>query len=328
MNILITGVAGFIASHVAVYLVNKYPDINFIGIDKLTYCSNIHNIDQIKDKPNFKFIKLDITNIDHTKYVFEINNIKIVLHFAAYTHVDHSFANSILFTHNNIEGTHILLEVSKLYKIQKFIHVSTDEVYGDKDILSTESATLDPTNPYAATKAAAEHLVKSYYLSFGLPIIITRGNNVYGPKQYPEKVIPKFILKLLNGEKCPIQGSGKQKRSFLYIDDVSRAFDIILQHGIIGEVYNIGSDDEISVLDIVKELVSRIYPNDEIINHIEYTTDRNFNDQRYNISLSKLKDLGWKKEYNFESGLEKTIEWYKNNIGYWEDETRICDNSM
>jgi dTDP-glucose 4,6-dehydratase len=192
-KVLITGGAGFIASHVATYLSRRYPQYKIVIVDKLTYCSNMKNMNQVKD---LKFYHADVTSVEEMESIFNEERFDIVMHFAAYTHVDMSFGNSLLFTSNNVLGTHVLLEVSKRYGVKKFLHVSTDEVYGEgkNDTLSTEGETiLTPTNPYAATKAAAEHLVRSYHISFGLPIVITRGNNVYGPGQYPEKVIPKFI---------------------------------------------------------------------------------------------------------------------------------------
>ena len=318
-HILITGVAGFIGSNVVVYLVHKYPHYNFVGVDKISYCSTMKNIEEIQDSPNFSFVKADITDIDAMDNLFQEHSVNIVLHFAAYTHVDHSFANSVIFTQNNVIGTHILLEIAKKYKVKRFIHVSTDEVYGDQQgTISTEETILAPTNPYAATKAAAEHLVRAYYISFQLPIIITRGNNVYGPKQYPEKVIPKFISHLVNGEKCPIQGSGEQTRSFLYTEDVINAFDVILHKGKIGETYNIGSESEHSVLEVLEDLISILYPGEDpkAKGYRRYEKDRNFNDQRYFISVDKLERLGWKKTVSFKEGLAKTVEWYLDNPWY------------
>lgn len=319
-TILITGVLGFIASHVLAFMVNKYKEHKFIGMDKISYCSNEKNIRDILNSENFQFVKADITNLEFMDYIFQTYKIDTVLHFAAYTHVDHSFGNSLDFTRNNVLGTHVLLEVSKKYKIQKFIHVSTDEVYGNQAAISDEKSLLDPTNPYSATKTAAEYLVKSYYHSFKLPIIITRGNNVYGPQQYPEKVIPKFIYRLLSDLPCAIQGHGKQVRSFLYIDDVVSAFDIILNKGVIGEIYNIGCDDgtnECSILDLADKLVASLKPDVNPEDWITYVKDRDFNDQRYHISNEKIKSLGWIQQYPLNIGLSKTIEWYKNAVDYW-----------
>lgn len=238
-TILITGAAGFIGSAVAVYLTLTYPKKYIIGLDKISYCSNLKNLELVEKALNFKFIRGNICEIDFMKFLFTEYAIDTILHFAAYSHVDHSFGNSLIFSQNNYIGTHTLLQVAKESgtKIKKFIHVSTDEVYGDSEGKSTERSVMDPTNPYSASKAAAECLARSYYHSFNLPIVITRGNNVYGPRQYPEKAIPRFTLRLLNGKSCQIQGSGTQTRSFLYIDDVVSAFDIILTKGEIGQIY-------------------------------------------------------------------------------------------
>jgi len=318
-TVLLTGVAGFICSNVAVYLVNKYPEIMFIGIDKISYCSNEKNIEEISQKENFRFVKVDITNFDHINQLFLDNKIDTIMHFAAYTHVDHSFGNSIIFTQNNVVGTHILLEVAKQHKINRFIHVSTDEVYGSKNSISLEDSILDPTNPYAASKAAAEHIVRSYHHSFDLPVIITRGNNVYGSKQYPEKVIPKFCLRLLKGEKCQIQGSGKQLRSFLHVDDVARAFEIILFKGEVGEIYNIGSNEEYSIIEIATKLTNILKLNNTNEKWIEFIKDRDFNDQRYYICNSKLQNLGWQPLISFDKGLEMTVDWYCRNLDHWKE---------
>ena len=313
-NILVTGVAGFIGSNLICYLVKKYKELCFVGIDKISYCSSIKNFEEIVDKENFKFIKADFTNLEFMDYIFSVYKIDTVIHLGAYSAVDMSFGNSIIYTQNNIMGTHVLLETANKYKVQKFIHVSTDEVYGCKEDESTENTILDPTNPYAATKAAAEHIVKSYYHSYKLPIIITRGNNVYGPKQYPEKVIPKFILNLLNEKPLTIQGNGLQKRSFLYVDDVCQAFDVILHHGKIGEIYNIGCKDEYSVIDVSNRLIEHFGKG-----NIVYIMDRPFNDQRYFISTNKLEKLGWTQRIPFKEGLNKTIEWYCQNPNYFNE---------
>lgn len=318
-NILITGIAGFIGSNVLAYLANKYPSYYFVGIDTISYCSNVKNFQEISQKDNFIFIKADIKDINFVDFIFDKYTIDTVMHFAAYTHVDHSFGNSLIFTENNVYGTHVLLEISKKYNIKRFIHVSTDEVYGSQaHTQSNENSIIDPTNPYAATKAAAEHIVRSYYHSFKFPIIITRGNNVYGPKQYPEKLIPRFILRLLKNLKCTVHGSGQQLRSFLYVDDVSKAFDIILHKGIIGEIYNIGCSDEHSVISVTKDLVKYLKPGDKLEDWLTFVKDRDFNDQRYFISVNKLESLGWRQEIFFEQGLNNTIEWYKNNPNHWD----------
>jgi dTDP-glucose 4,6-dehydratase len=333
MAILITGVAGFIASHVAVYLVKKYPELNFIGIDKLSYCSSTKNFSELQSNlldslprrdseihqaKNWQFYKINLLEEDRLEEIFLLHKITTVMHFAAESHVCNSFKNSLEFTKNNVVGTHLLLELAKKYNITKFIHVSTDETYGSKDSISTEDTILDPTNPYAATKAAAEHLVKSYYHSFKLPIIISRGNNVYGPKQYPEKVIPRFLTRLMQGKACVIQGSGEQKRSFLYISDVVNAFEILLFKGKIGEIYNIGSEKEYSIKEVAEKCIS-LFPLYNVDKGIEYTEDRPFNDHRYYISSEKIEALGWKPMVDFDTGLKLTLEWYAqiNPDTYW-----------
>ena len=321
-RILITGAAGFIGSAVTNAFVNKYPDKFIYGLDKMSYCSNLNNLKSSLERKNFKFIQGDICESDFMKYIFNEYEIDTVMHFAAYSHVDHSFGNSLIFSQNNIIGTHTLLEVSKInkHRIKRFIHVSTDEVYGDNEGSSDEKSLMNPTNPYSASKAAAECLVRGYYHSYNIPVIITRGNNVYGPCQYPEKAIPRFCLRLLQGKKCEIQGDGKQTRSFLYIDDVVHSFDYILNKGIVGETYNISSVEEISVLTVVKELVKVIHSkdNNQYDEYISFVKDREFNDKRYLISGQKLESLGWKQEISFQTGLRKTLEWYKDNAFYWD----------
>lgn len=317
-KILITGIAGFIGSNVLCYMVKKYSNTLFIGVDKISYCSSENNFEEISDFENYIFVKSDITDLEAMDNVFSKYEINNVLHFAAYSHVDSSFVDPFIFTHNNVYGTHVLLEVAKKYPIQKFIHVSTDEVYGDNtNSRSDETSALAPTNPYSATKAAAEHIALSYYKSFNVPVIVTRGNNVYGPKQFPEKIIPKFILNLFAGTKCDIHGSGTQKRSFLYIDDVVKAFDIIFSKGVPGEIYNIGCDKEYSILDVLDNLLKFMKSGEEINTWANFTVDRLYNDKRYYISFDKLKCLGWEPEVDFDEGLLKTIEWYKNNPNNW-----------
>jgi UDP-glucose 4,6-dehydratase len=248
-------------------------------------------------------------------FILEEERIEVVMHFAAQTHVDNSFGNSIEFTKNNILGTHVLLECVKSYgKITKFIHVSTDEVYGEQTIDETpriEKSILEPTNPYAATKASAEFLVKSYAKSFGIPVIITRGNNVYGPHQFPEKMIPRFICQLFQNKPITIHGRGESRRNFLYVEDVARAFETILFHGQIGECYNIGGTNEFSVYNVAQMLIAKI--NDEIPEcgvNFTFVEDRPFNDFRYSIDSTKLHELGWVEQKSWDDGLQETIQWY------------------
>lgn len=315
-NLLVTGGAGFIGSAFINYFSKKYPNINIINIDKLYYCANVNNVDlDIRHSDKYKFIQSDVNNTELIDYILFKNEIDTVIHFAAQSHVQNSFDDSLQFTKDNIFGTHSLLESCRKYgKIKKFIHVSTDEVYGESmnDInekSKTEHSVLVPTNPYAATKAGAELIVQSYSHSYNMPIIITRGNNVYGPNQYPEKVIPKFIKLLKENKKITIQGDGSSVRAFLYSLDTAKAFECILDKGKIGEIYNIGCDDnmEYSIIELAKLLIKKIKKTDNFDNWIEYIDDRPFNDRRYYISNVKLKSLGWTIETDLEIGLDNII---------------------
>jgi len=316
-NIFLTGGAGFIGSHAAILLAKKYPNYNVVVYDKLDYCSCLENLDEVMNLPNFKFVKGDICSSDLVTYVFKENKIDTVMHFAAQTHVDNSFGNSFAFTQANIYGTHVLLECAKnCPTIRRFIHVSTDEVYGEGEDFDAkpmdEEHILEPTNPYAATKAGAEFLVKSYHRSFKLPCIITRGNNVYGPHQFPEKLIPKFTNQLLRGHPVTLHGDGSNTRNFLFVEDVARAFDVILHKGITGRIYNIGGENELPNLAVAKQLIKILGKEDEMDDYLTFVPDRKFNDLRYTINSSKLHELGWKEEMSWEEGLSKTVHWYKS----------------
>ena len=323
-NVLITGGNGFIGSNFINYVVNKYSNVNFYNYDCNYYSSSKKNTMKLNDKLNY--LSFDGKIQDKSKILELLINYKIdtIIHFAAQSHVDTSFFNSLQYTDDNVFGTHILLECVRLYnKLEKFIHISTDEVYGENenDDIKTEKTLLCPTNPYSATKAAAEMIVNSYFYSFKIPIIIIRSNNVYGRHQYIEKVIPKFINQILNGEKITIQGTGENKRSFLYIDDFINGLETILNKGQTGNIYNISSPDEISIIDLAKMLMKLMKnfdeTNDNIDNYLIYVEDRSYNDRRYYISDEKLRNLGWNKMKSLEDGLKETIEWYKNNPDYW-----------
>jgi dTDP-glucose 4,6-dehydratase/UDP-glucose 4,6-dehydratase len=302
-TLFITGGCGFIGSNFINFFCFKYPDVRVINLDAMYYCARIENISkEIRESDNYEFIEGNLQNFDLLRHIFKTTNITHIIHFAAQSHVQNSFNESLKYTNDNIVGTHNLLEATRLYckSLKCFIHVSTDEVYGESMLDTdeqhkTEQSVLCPTNPYAATKAGAELIAQSYNHSFGMPIIITRGNNVYGPNQYPEKLIPRFI-KLLNEDKqVTIQGDGSCVRAFMHVDDTVRAFETILFKGKIGEIYNIGCDEgmEYSVLEIAKLLIRKIKNTDEYEKWITYIEDRPFNDKRYYISNKKLKELGW-----------------------------------
>ncbi|XP_057871369.2 trifunctional UDP-glucose 4,6-dehydratase/UDP-4-keto-6-deoxy-D-glucose 3,5-epimerase/UDP-4-keto-L-rhamnose-reductase RHM1 isoform X2 [Cryptomeria japonica] len=321
-NILITGAAGFIASHVANRLTRKYPQYKIVVLDKLDYCSNLKNLLPSKSSPNFKFVRGDIASADLVNYLLITEGIDTIMHFAAQTHVDNSFGNSFEFTKNNIYGTHVLLEACKVTgQIRRFIHVSTDEVYGETEqdaiVGNHEASQLLPTNPYSATKAGAEMLVMAYGRSYGLPVITTRGNNVYGPNQFPEKLIPKFILLALQGKPLPIHGDGSNVRSYLYCEDVAEAFEVVLHRGGVGHVYNVGTKKERRVIDVAKDICKLFSLDHEKV--IKFVENRPFNDQRYFLDDQKLKDLGWSEHTTWEDGLKKTMEWYINHPDWWGD---------
>ena len=314
MKILITGGCGFIASNFINYFFYRYPESKIINIDAMYYCSNEENVlPEIRESKRYKLFKGNLCSFDLVNFIINDYEIEYVIHFAAQSHVQNSFTESLQYNKDNILATHTLLEVCRNYgKIKKFIHVSTDEVYGEtlSEDPMTESSVLCPTNPYAATKAGAELIAQSYYKSFNMPIIITRGNNVYGPNQYPEKVIPLFIKQLKENKKVTIQGNGSHLRSFLHVLDVCEAFELILMNGTIGEIYNIGNDKEYTVMEVAKMLIESIQGTTDYDSWITYIADRPFNDKRYYISSDKVKNLGWEIKVDFEEGLAKLVNDY------------------
>jgi dTDP-glucose 4,6-dehydratase len=313
--IFVTGGAGFIGSHFINNIYFKHHGVKIINFDALYYCANeeVNIKKEIRENKNrYTFIKGNLQSIDLLNYIFKTNVITHIIHFAAQTHVQTSFTDALMYTQDNIVGTHNLLEASRKYcqSLAKFIHVSTDEVYGENENLNikTEKSILCPTNPYAATKASAELLAQAYYHSFKMPIIITRGNNVYGPNQYPEKVIPKFINLLTKNMKVTMQDESC-RRAFLHAYDAAMAFITIIECGKIGEIYNIGCDEnmEYSILEVAKLLIKKIKNSENYSEYIEYIEDRPFNDKRYYISNIKLKALGWKITVDFEKGIDELI---------------------
>jgi dTDP-glucose 4,6-dehydratase len=312
-NLLVTGGCGFNGSNFINHIA-KTDKYNIINVDAMYYCANEKNVDEyIRNSEYYTFVKGNVCSDDLMTHILSSHNIEQVIHFAAQSHVQNSFDDSLQFTRDNILGTHVLLECCRKYgKLTKFIHVSTDEVYGESmnninELHKTEHSILCPTNPYAATKASAELIAQSYNHSYKMPIVITRGNNVYGPNQYPEKLIPRFIQLLQNDKKVTIQGNGSAVRAFLHTEDTVRAFETILEKGVIGEIYNIGCDDEMeySVLDVAKMLIKKIKDTNDYDEWITYIEDRPFNDQRYYISNQKVKQLGWNIHMTFEEGISQ-----------------------
>lgn len=332
--ILITGGAGFIGSHVVDAFAQAVADKSLaankiVVVDIFDYCASSKNLDFAQSIGNVIVLQVDICDADALRAVFQTYDIDAVVHLAAQSHVDRSFGNSLTFTTTNVCGTHTLLEVARQewskegedMQKKKFLHISTDEVYGScTDTQHTETTSLlQPTNPYAASKAAAEMYVESYRHSYGMPTVVSRSNNVYGPRQYPEKVIPKFILRLQSGLLPRIQGSGLQKRSFLYVTDVASALLLLFQKGHNGCVYNIGSETEMEITELAQLLTTYIQPS-----HSEpiflHDNDRPFNDQRYHLSTERISsELGWEPKVSFETGIRKTIDWFSiiDSATYW-----------
>jgi len=316
MKLLVTGCCGFIGSNFVNFYFNKNTNVEIVNLDAMYYCASEKNIDESIRKSNrYHLVKGNLCSFDLISNILDIYKIDTVIHFAAQSHVQNSFDNALQYTHDNVVGTHTLLEACRKYgKINRFIHISTDEVYGESMLSENEEkkhegSVLCPTNPYAATKAAAELIAKSYYHSFKMPIIITRGNNIYGPNQYPEKLIPRFIEQLLNNKKVTIQGDGSNVRAFLHVNDVCAALKLVVEKGQIGEIYNIGSDDhhEYTVTQVAHILIEKIKGTKDYDNWVSYIEDRPFNDKRYYISNQKVKDLGWTIETNFDKGIDELI---------------------
>lgn len=294
-NVMVTGGCGFIASNFLNRMKERYPSINFVNVDKLDYCSNVENVN-----PGVAtFVKGNVGNKELIEHLIKLYHFDTIFHFAAQSHVDNSFDNALSFTMDNTHATHVLVEACRRHIPDvEFIHFSTDEVYGESktDVPFTENeGVLRPTNPYSASKAAAEMIVRSYIESFGMNIKVIRCNNVYGPNQYPEKLIPKFKRLLKENEKCTIHGSKSAtvKRAFMHVDDVVDAVDVIWRRGVPGEVYNIASDDELTVMEVTQLIIETIKGTKNYDDWITYVEDRPFNDQRYYICAKKLKDLGW-----------------------------------
>ena len=328
-TLLVTGGAGFIGSYFINAIWGQYKHVRIVNADALYYCANVNNVDDhVRSDMRYIFVKCNLRNKDEIDSLFGVFDVTHVVHFAAQSHVQTSFTDALEYTMDNVLGTHNLLESARLHcpRLKKFIHVSTDEVYGEStmnphDVKKTEQSVLCPTNPYAATKAAAELIAQSYYHSFRMPIIITRGNNVYGSGQYPEKVIPRFIHQLLENRPVTIQGDGSCMRAFLHVSDAASAFITVLERGAVGEIYNIGCDEgmEYSIADLARMLIRLMKEGkcegkceeDLYNNWIEFVEDRPFNDKRYYISNSKLKALGWNVRVNFEDGIRSIVQLHK-----------------
>jgi len=317
MKVLVTGGAGFIGNCFIRHMLNKYPDYKIINLDLLTYAGNLENLKDVEKNPNYKFIKGDICD---KKLVDEImSNADMCVNFAAESHVDRSITGPEIFIQTNIMGTQILLEGAKKNKIKKYLQVSTDEVYGSLGAtgLFTEKTPLCPNSPYSASKTSADLLVRAYFETYKMPILITRCSNNYGPYQYPEKLIPFFIKQLLDDKKVPVYGDGLNVRDWLYVYDHCEAIDAVLHKGKNGEVYNIGGNNEKTNMEITNIILKEMGKDESSIKYVE---DRLGHDKRYAIDSSKIqKELGWKPKVNFEEGIKKTIDWYIKNQQWIEN---------
>lgn len=320
--ILITGAAGFIASHVADYLLETYPELSLVVFDKLDYCANRKNVPA---SDRCIFVQGDILNLEFLKFVLVERKVDIIMHFAAMSHVDNSILAPIAHTETNCLGTQTLLEAGRFLgpQLKLFVHVSTDEVYGGEGGHLDESTRFNPTNPYSASKAAAECIVNAYFKTYRMPLIVTRANNIYGPRQFPEKVIPKFTYRLLRGMPCCLHGGGNTIRHFLFVRDVCRAFETILIKGEIGLSYNIGADQEFNMKEVAETILGKMrelkalpekFETEEAIVTVD---DRSFNDQRYFVKDDRLRSLGWAPTISFEEGMLETVKWYVENPNYW-----------
>lgn len=333
-NVLITGGAGFIGSHVVRLFVNNYPDYNIINLDVLTYAGNLENLKDIEGKPNYTFVKADICDYNLIEEIFTKHNIDGVIHLAAESHVDRSIKDPFAFAQTNIMGTLSLLQASKNiwkgnYKNKLFYHISTDEVYGslDKEGFFTETTAYDPHSPYSASKASSDHFVRSFQDTYGLPTVISNCSNNYGSFQFPEKLIPLFINNICNNKPLPVYGKGENIRDWLFVNDHARAIDDIFHKGKLGETYNIGGFNEWKNIDLIKVLIKTV---DRLLGRkegeseklITYITDRAGHDYRYAIDSRKLKnELGWEPSLQFEEGIEKTVKWYLDNSDWVDNVT-------
>lgn len=317
MKLLVTGGAGFIGSNFIHYWLSKYSQDKIVNLDALTYAGNLRNLNDLDDNSNYEFVKGDIC--DKTIVDKIVKDVDAIIHFAAESHVDRSIMDPEVFLRTNVLGTYTLLEAAKKYN-KRFHHISTDEVFGslgENDPKFNENTPYDPRSPYSASKASSDHLVRAYYHTYGVPITISNCSNNYGPYLFPEKLIPLFITNLLEEKKIPLYGDGMQVRDWLFVDDHCRAIDLIVHKGKIGETYCVGGKSEKTNKEITYKILELMNKGEEMI---EFVKDRPGHDRRYAIDFSKIKnELGWEPEVSFEDGLQKTVEWYKNNKQWWQD---------
>ena len=337
-TLIVTGGAGFIGSHVVRLFVNKYPDYKIINLDKLTYAGNLANLKDIEDKPNYRFVRMDICDFEGVCTLMREERVDGIIHLAAESHVDRSIKDPFTFARTNVMGTLSLLQAAKCYweslpekyEGKRFYHISTDEVYGALQMdgtLFTEQTKYQPHSPYSASKASSDHFVRAFHDTYGMPTVVTNCSNNYGPYQFPEKLIPLFINNIRHRKPLPVYGKGENVRDWLYVEDHARAIDTIFHRGRVAETYNIGGFNEWKNIDIIKTVINTVdrllgRPEGADLDLITYVTDRLGHDARYAIDSTKLqKELGWEPSLQFEEGIEKTVKWYLENEQWMDNIT-------
>lgn len=317
-HILVTGGAGFIGSNFVRHMVKKYPQYHIINFDVLTYAGNLENVSEIEASPNYSFVKGNISDVQIVNQVMKEYQVDAIINFAAESHVDRSIAEPGIFVQTNVVGTQVLLEAARHHHVKKYLQISTDEVYGTlgKDGLFSETTPLAPNSPYSASKTGADLLVRAYFETYGLPVNITRCSNNYGPYHFPEKLIPLVITNAMENKEIPVYGDGLQIRDWLHVQDHCQAIDLVLHRGKIGEIYNVGGNNERTNLHIVKTVLDVLGKPESLIRHV---ADRLGHDRRYAIDATKLRcELGWQPQYTFETGIKETIQWYLDNCHWWQ----------
>ena len=312
-KLIVTGAAGFIGSNFVRYILSRYPDYHVTGLDALTYAGNLDNLAEFQNNPRFDFVHGDIRD---PKVVSELAaRADVIINFAAESHVDRSILDPGSFIQTDVAGVHVLLEAARQNKHTRFLHVSTDEVYGSIDQGSfKETDPIEPNSPYSASKAGGEMLVRAYHHTYGLPTIVTRGSNTFGPYQYPEKILPLFVTNLIDNKPVPVYGDGLQVRDWIYVEDHCQGIDIALHHGEVGQAYNVGGGNERTNIDVTRRLLSHLGKTDELI---RYVADRPGHDRRYSLDTTKIRGMGYKPVATFEQRLEETVNWYLTNEPWW-----------